>query len=255
MAKSSKKSNRLTFPVRLHGLLTQAPKFGVDHIISWDDEGTKFLIHDQDQFNYKILPNIFRQSKFASFRRQLNAYGFERVFVPSNLKICANIAYFRKGFTRDSPRACKRISRQYANQALAEKGARLSSNEVEISPYSFSKGETFSAAHYSMSTTTYPRQCPSSCSSIIHNDGIVDAPSLVTSESASRIESFSAPSTKKHENTKLQSLPQMLSSSAADPLDSMLDKMLSMLDDDTPFHLAYTRTNPLASLDSLIESL
>ena len=38
-----------------------------------------FLVHEPKQFAERVLPNYFRQSKFSSFRRQLNLYGFKRL--------------------------------------------------------------------------------------------------------------------------------------------------------------------------------
>lgn len=120
MKKACKKKPRFNFPSRLHDLLSRATKLGVDHIVSWDLTGTKFIIHDQENFVSKILSNTFRQSKFSSFRRQLNAYGFERDFLPQKLTDPAStcIAYVHPDFKRDNPEACEKIIRQYASQPL-----------------------------------------------------------------------------------------------------------------------------------------
>lgn len=105
----------LTFPFRLHNLLTQANQLGVDDIVSWDGSGTKLIIYDLDKFVSKILPTVFRQSQFASFRRQMNAYGYERetkstrtiYSTPSTL-----IVYSHKNFHRDNIAACSKIIRR-----------------------------------------------------------------------------------------------------------------------------------------------
>lgn len=268
MPKASKKSNRLTFPVRLHGLLSQAEIFGVDHIISWDEEGTRFSIHNQKLFVSNILPNVFKQSKFASFRRQLNAYGFERVFTPIKQTSCADsssIIYSRKDFTRDDPSACERISRRYSNQTLAEGIARLSSNgdvviDTSLFKNSSSRETSDSSPAYSMMTC--PQACLSSSSTsmsmpfcpsqqtisyddaaIVSEDESVVMPSLVRASSGSSVESFTS-------SIKPQSCI------SADPTDAVLDEMLALFDDnDTPFNLSYQSMNDLSSWDPLVESL
>eukprot|EP00546_Thalassionema_frauenfeldii_P013678 CAMPEP_0178918250 /NCGR_PEP_ID=MMETSP0786-20121207/13726_1 /TAXON_ID=186022 /ORGANISM="Thalassionema frauenfeldii, Strain CCMP 1798" /LENGTH=295 /DNA_ID=CAMNT_0020591947 /DNA_START=213 /DNA_END=1100 /DNA_ORIENTATION=- len=105
----------LTFPFRLHNLLTQASQLGVDDIVSWDGSGTKLIIYDLEKFVSKILPTVFRQSQFASFRRQMNAYGYERetkstrtvYSTPATL-----IVYSHKNFYRDNIAACSKIIRR-----------------------------------------------------------------------------------------------------------------------------------------------
>lgn len=126
--KEAKKTNRLTFPVRLHCLLCQAARLGVQDIISWDMTGTKFIIHKQEEFAFKVLPNLFKQTKFASFRRQLNAYGFDRVLETriSNKSNAVRIVYEHNDFKREDPDACANMTRRYSNQALIEGLERLS---------------------------------------------------------------------------------------------------------------------------------
>ncbi|CAK4084294.1 unnamed protein product [Aphanomyces euteiches] len=47
-------------------------------IICWCDDGLAFAIHDSDALVKRILPAYFRHSKFASFQRQLNYFGFRK---------------------------------------------------------------------------------------------------------------------------------------------------------------------------------
>ena len=49
-------------------------------IISWDQEGTVFKIKRISMFERKALKKYFRHTKFESFHRQLNNYGFSRVY-------------------------------------------------------------------------------------------------------------------------------------------------------------------------------
>jgi HSF-type DNA-binding len=45
----------------------------------WQPHGRCFMVHDMKEFVSSMLPLWFRQSKFASFQRQLNLYGFQRL--------------------------------------------------------------------------------------------------------------------------------------------------------------------------------
>lgn len=53
------------------------PKYS--SIVSWNDEGTAFLIHDVDAFVSTIMPAHFQQSKFDSFTRRMRRWGFRCV--------------------------------------------------------------------------------------------------------------------------------------------------------------------------------
>ncbi|GMK54049.1 hypothetical protein CspeluHIS016_0106350 [Cutaneotrichosporon spelunceum] len=47
-------------------------------IIRWDETGTLIIIERPDELAEKILPQVYRQTRFASFSRQLNIYGWMR---------------------------------------------------------------------------------------------------------------------------------------------------------------------------------
>jgi osomolarity two-component system response regulator SKN7 len=50
-----------------------------NHIVSWGDNGTSFVVKDQNEFSREILPKHFKHCNFASFVRQLNKYDFHKV--------------------------------------------------------------------------------------------------------------------------------------------------------------------------------
>lgn len=64
-----------TFLTKLYSLLSQ-PEYS--HIIRWDEAGESIIIENPEELADKVLPVIYRQSRFASFSRQLNIYGFNR---------------------------------------------------------------------------------------------------------------------------------------------------------------------------------
>lgn len=69
-------SNVPAFLVKLWKLV-EDPQY--EEHISWNKNGTGFLVHDQATFAREILPKYFKHNNFASFVRQLNMYGFRKV--------------------------------------------------------------------------------------------------------------------------------------------------------------------------------
>lgn len=49
------------------------------HVISWLPHGNGFVIHKKKTFANEVLPKYFKASKFTSFTRKLNRWGFSRV--------------------------------------------------------------------------------------------------------------------------------------------------------------------------------
>jgi len=69
------------FPVKLHEMLERVEKDGFGHIVSWQPHGRCFMVHNIKKFVKYVMPRYFRQTKFPSFQRQLNLYGFSRLTV------------------------------------------------------------------------------------------------------------------------------------------------------------------------------
>ncbi|GAX26205.1 hypothetical protein FisN_16Lh021 [Fistulifera solaris] len=67
------------FPVKLFSMLETTREEGLHHIVSWQVHGRCFRIHKSDRFVTDVLPRFFKQSKLASFQRQLNLWGFQKV--------------------------------------------------------------------------------------------------------------------------------------------------------------------------------
>ena len=68
-----------TFPVKLHRMLEGNAANGLEHIASWQPHGRCFVVHNQQEFVDLVMPDYFSQSKYPSFQRQLNLYGFKRI--------------------------------------------------------------------------------------------------------------------------------------------------------------------------------
>ncbi|KAF8396177.1 hypothetical protein HHK36_017790 [Tetracentron sinense] len=71
-----RKSSPPPFLLKTH-MLVEDP--ATDDIISWNADGTAFVVWQQADFSRDLLPTLFKHSNFSSFIRQLNTYGFRKV--------------------------------------------------------------------------------------------------------------------------------------------------------------------------------
>ena len=72
-------SCKLPFVWKLYEMLEGVEQSGEEHIVSWIQNGRAFRVHKLDDFVKNIVPTYFKQSKYKSFQRQLNFYGFTRI--------------------------------------------------------------------------------------------------------------------------------------------------------------------------------
>jgi hypothetical protein len=64
------------FPWKLHDMLDHVNKEGQDSIVSWLPGGRAFKVHMPDLFVERIMKRFFNQTKYKSFQRQVNLWGF-----------------------------------------------------------------------------------------------------------------------------------------------------------------------------------
>ncbi|CAB9529609.1 Heat stress transcription factor [Seminavis robusta] len=103
-----------SFPRTLHKMLTEidarAERDGdtkLQQIISWQEHGMAFKIHDRKKLMDLVMPVWFPRLKYSSWVRQLNSYGFKRVINEGNDKSCV----YHEKFLRDMPEMAATIDR------------------------------------------------------------------------------------------------------------------------------------------------
>jgi hypothetical protein len=87
-------------------MLSRVTEEGIDDVVSWLPHGRSFIVHDKRKFVEEIMPRFFHQSKFTSFQRQLNLYGFVRLTAGRDRG-----AYYHELFIRGRPDLCKTMVR------------------------------------------------------------------------------------------------------------------------------------------------
>jgi hypothetical protein len=106
----------MTFPQRLMDILNNDEEHG--DTISWLPHGRGFMIYKKKLFETKIMPKYFhKNSKYTSFTRKLNRWGFVRVTRGPEMG-----AYYHKFFKRGESRLCMQMSCQRPNGMGMESG-------------------------------------------------------------------------------------------------------------------------------------
>ncbi|KAI8608201.1 HSF-type DNA-binding-domain-containing protein [Chytriomyces sp. MP71] len=86
-------NNQSAFINKLYTMLEEADQ----HLISWDETGTFFIVKNTTDFSKAVLPLYFKHNNFASFVRQLNMYGFHKIndsFFKLN-NVCSEVWEFK----------------------------------------------------------------------------------------------------------------------------------------------------------------
>jgi hypothetical protein len=77
---SKPKMRKQVFPEILHDLLSYgAEDSDVSNIVMWLPSGAAFVIFEPQMFEAVVLPKFFPQSRYASFTRKLNRWGFRQI--------------------------------------------------------------------------------------------------------------------------------------------------------------------------------
>jgi len=102
------------FPERLYCMLEETSFSNLSYIVSWKSDGTAFIIKDKKMFVDRVLKKYFNQSKWESFQRQLNIYGFKKRKIDKKEQhhdLKSSVCYHHAIFSRDNPFLCSEIKR------------------------------------------------------------------------------------------------------------------------------------------------
>ena len=141
------------FPWKLYDMLQTAEKRNEEHIISWINDGKAFKVHDRDLFIEEYMKKMFNQTKFKSFQRQLNLWGFERVQNGPDKG-----SYFHPLFVRGKRESCQHLSRvrlKGAGEKVTQQGS-IDKSESKFSPCPPSVSSTAAETISTTGPTTFP---------------------------------------------------------------------------------------------------
>lgn len=88
-----------------------------DAIVSWSEDESGLMIHNMKSFKKEVLPKYFRSTKFQSFKRQLNMYGFSKNCL---LQVKGCVIYNNPFFVKGQFEQLALIKRQMGVQRQSE---------------------------------------------------------------------------------------------------------------------------------------
>mmetsp|Transcript_18564 Transcript_18564/g.26401 ORF Transcript_18564/g.26401 Transcript_18564/m.26401 type:complete len:271 (+) Transcript_18564:61-873(+) len=140
-AQTANRDKEFQFPTKLYEMLEIVDSLGLSHTVSWLPHGRSFQVKDPDQFMDLVVPQFFKATKYRSFQRQLNLWGFQRIvkgqkqgngvwyheyFIRGNPELIPNIIRTRiKGKKtpsqhRDKPRETQNYHLVHASELVSE---------------------------------------------------------------------------------------------------------------------------------------
>jgi HSF-type DNA-binding len=125
------------FPWKLHEMLDNSSSRTMESVVSWLPQKNAFRVHNVKNFMDTIMPKYFKQTKYRSFQRQLNMWGFERINCGPHKG-----GYFHKYFVRGNVSLCNLMRRQKIKGVKGGQAAHFSiHSQVLLGVGSYSIGE------------------------------------------------------------------------------------------------------------------
>ena len=92
------------FPAKMYAILSRPD---LQDIVSWLPHGRSWRVHKPREFEVKVIPSYFEYSKYSSFIRQANGWGFRRIIS----KGPDRNSYYHEMFLRSVPHLLKMMKR------------------------------------------------------------------------------------------------------------------------------------------------
>ena len=97
-------TGRVSFPIKLHQILSGATTDA--SVIGWLEHGKAWKVHNTERFEAEVIPRYFELTKFSSFARQVNGWGFRRI-----TRGIDKGGFYHDFFLRDQPELCAKMRR------------------------------------------------------------------------------------------------------------------------------------------------
>mmetsp|Transcript_17926 Transcript_17926/g.26530 ORF Transcript_17926/g.26530 Transcript_17926/m.26530 type:complete len:380 (+) Transcript_17926:16-1155(+) len=108
------------FPAKMHAILSRPD---LSDIVAWMPHGRAWRVLKPREFEVQVIPIYFEHSKFSSFVRQANGWGFRRITQGNDRN-----GYYHELFLRGLPHLCKKMKRP----GVAEKEAAAAEHEPAL---------------------------------------------------------------------------------------------------------------------------
>jgi len=77
-SRTANKEKEFQFPAKLYEMLEIVDSLGLSDVVTWLPNGRSFQVKDPTKFMELVVPRFFKATKYRSFQRQLNLWGFLR---------------------------------------------------------------------------------------------------------------------------------------------------------------------------------
>eukprot|EP00985_Skeletonema_marinoi_P010001 scaffold4712_cov137-Skeletonema_marinoi.AAC.4 len=105
-SRTANKEKEFQFPAKLYEMLEIVDSLGLSDVVTWLPNGRSFQVKDPTKFMELVVPRFFKATKYRSFQRQLNLWGFLRV-----VKGQGNGVWYHESFIRGSPEMISKLTR------------------------------------------------------------------------------------------------------------------------------------------------
>jgi hypothetical protein len=114
-SKKNRSGSETQFPGKLHDMMKFVEENASESIISWELNGYGIKINNPERL-VEILPVFFGQTKYRSFRRQLNMWHFHRILEGANKGV-----FVHQYFVKHNRNMCSQMSRHLSFKPTPQK--------------------------------------------------------------------------------------------------------------------------------------